>query len=83
MKAQIRLTIIILLANLLTGCIVPLAQDLRSLPTVPPHLTTETPVTKIETTPTLEEFPADVNPLTGLQVQDSSALERRPLVVKI
>ena len=83
MKPQLRLTMIIFLANILTGCIVPLGQDLRSSPTVPPHLTTETPVAKIETTPILEEFPADVNPLTGLQVTDPAVLNRRPQVIKI
>jgi len=83
MKPQLRLTIIIFLANFLTGCIVPLVQDLRSSSTVPPHLTTETPVAKIETTPTFEEFPADVNPLTGLQVNNPSILNRRPQVIKI
>lgn len=30
-----------------------------------------------------EEFPPDVNPLTGLQVPDPSILERRPVAVKI
>ncbi|MBA3873491.1 MAG: DUF3048 domain-containing protein, partial [Anaerolineae bacterium] len=83
MKPQLRLTMIIILANILTGCIIPSAGDLRSLPTVPPHLTTETPVAKIETTPTLQEFAADVNPLTGLQVKDPSVLNRRPQVIKI
>jgi hypothetical protein len=83
MKPQLRLTMIIFLANILTGCIVPLAQDFRSSPTVPPHLTTETPLAKIETTPTLKDFPADVNPLTGLQVIDPTVLNRRPQVIKI
>ena len=83
MKPRLRLTMILLLANLLSGCIVPVAQDLRSLTTVPTHLTTETAVTKIETTPTADEFPADVNPLTGLQVKDPTVLNRRPMVVKI
>jgi hypothetical protein len=30
-----------------------------------------------------DNFPADVNPLTGLQVEDPSVLDRRPMVVKI
>ena len=83
MKPQLRLTMIILLATFLSGCIIPSTQDLRSPSTVLPHLTTETPLTKIETTPTFEEFPADVNPLTGLQVKDPAVLNRRPQVIKI
>lgn len=83
MKSQIRLTMIIILTNILTGCITPLAQDLQSLSTVPPHLTTETSVAKIETTPTPDKFPPDVNPLTGLQVKNPTVLDRRPMVVKI
>ncbi len=83
MKPQFRLLMMIILAHLLAGCIVPLAQNLQSSATVPPHLTTETPVAKIETTPTLQQFAADVNPLTGLQVKDPSVLDRRPMVVKI
>ncbi|MBI1276800.1 MAG: DUF3048 domain-containing protein [Anaerolineaceae bacterium] len=83
MKSQFRLIIIIIFANILSGCIVPLAQDLQSLPTVPTHLTTETPVAKIETATPAENFPADVNPLTGLKVADPSILDRRPQVVKI
>ncbi len=83
MKPQLRLTMIFFLATILTGCIVPLAQDLRSSPTVSPHLTTEIPVAKIETTSTLQDFPDDVNPLTGLQVKDLTVLNRRPQVIKI
>jgi hypothetical protein len=30
-----------------------------------------------------DNFPTDVNPLTGLQVQDASILERRPVAVKV
>jgi hypothetical protein len=30
-----------------------------------------------------DNFPADVNPLTGLKVADASVLERRPLAVKV
>jgi hypothetical protein len=55
-----------------------------SLPTpIPP---TATPATALDPTADasiMTEFPPDVNPLTGLQVQDPSALERRPLAVKV
>lgn len=58
------------------------------------HLTTDTPSPKIENTPvpTLalapgalgpDNFPADVNPLTGLPVKDPAALNRRPIIAKI
>lgn len=83
MKPQFRLIMMIILASLLAGCIVPLAQNLQSSPTVPPHLTTETPVAKIETTPTFQQFAVDVNPLTGLKVKDVTVLNHRPIVVKI
>ena len=31
----------------------------------------------------MSDFPADVNPLTGLKVADPSLLERRPVTVKV
>ncbi len=83
MKTQLRLITTALLAIVLARCIVPQAESLGSVSTLPPHLTTETPSAKIETTPTLEEFAADVNPLTGLQVPDAAVLDRRPQVIKI
>lgn len=57
-------------------------------PPASPHLTTETPEAKIENIVPdgvigPDVFPAGVNPLTGLEVDDPSALDRRPMVVKI
>lgn len=51
---------------------------------ISPILTAEIP----SPTPTAEiisseEFPTEVNPLTGLRVKDPSLLERRPMVIKI
>ncbi len=53
---------------------------------------TVTPTATITPTPTIdypaagygpEKFPADINPLTGLKVADTTLLERRPLAVKV
>jgi hypothetical protein len=53
---------------------------------------TETPTPTITPTPTRDfpaegygpsDFPANVNPLTGLKVEDPALLERRPLLVKV
>ncbi|MBC6936774.1 MAG: DUF3048 domain-containing protein [Chloroflexi bacterium] len=67
------------------GCIMPVTTP---APPASPHLTTETPEAKIENIVPAgvigpDVFPADVNPLTGLEVDDPSALDRRPMVVKI
>ncbi|MEW5869639.1 MAG: DUF3048 domain-containing protein [Chloroflexota bacterium] len=58
---------------------------------IPPTATpTDTPVPTPEDTPTPSaisygpnEFPAQINPLTGLPVTDPQLLERRPLSVKV
>ena len=60
-------------------------------PTLPPPTETPTPTATSTPTPTPtkvtslgpDNFPADVNPLTGLQVEDPSLLERRPVIVKV
>lgn len=57
-------------------------------PTDTSQTTLEPSATPIPGTPLpsdfiFEDFPADVNPLTGLQVADPSILERRPVAVKI
>ena len=53
---------------------------------------TETPTPTVEPTPTMtptpadygpSDFPQDVNPLTGLKVDDPTILDRRPVAVKI
>ncbi len=63
--------------------------------TVTPSVTptvTETPTPTITPTPTRDypsegygpsHFPANINPLTGLKVEDASRLERRPLLIKV
>jgi hypothetical protein len=63
-----------------------------STATVTPLPPTETPTATIEPTPTLtptpedygpSNFPLDVNPLTGLKVDDPTILDRRPVAVKV
>ncbi len=83
MQTRFRLITTVFLTGLLAGCIVPQTKSQQPIPTVPPHLTTEIPPTKIETIPTAHQFPADVNPLTGLQVANPAVLDRRPMLIKI
>ncbi|GBD09769.1 Putative lipoprotein YerB [Candidatus Thermoflexus japonica] len=62
-------------------------------PTMPPPLVVNerniTPTPSPAATPTppsagsINEFPPDVNPLTGLRVSDPAVLKRRPLAIKI
>lgn len=75
---------VLLLIGLLSGCILPDTSHAQD--------TTETPAPSLEVTTTIAllpgalgplDYPADVNPLTGLQVADLSVLERPPVVVKI
>jgi len=63
-----------------------------STATVTPLPPTETPTETIEPTPTMtptpedygpSNFPQDVNPLTGLKVDDPTILDRRPVAVKV
>ncbi len=67
---------------LLTACIVP---DRLAPVDSSPHLTTETPSAKLENPAALgpDAFPSDINPLTGLKVDDPAVLNRAPLVIKI
>ncbi len=68
----------------------------QTLAAMPEEATTEapksqpTPTATIEVTPLPEagpvgptDFPEDVNPLTGLRVEDTERLERRPVFVKV
>ncbi|WP_376790830.1 DUF3048 domain-containing protein [Thermoflexus sp.] len=57
----------------------PLAVDERAA--TPTPLPPPTPT--VHAAETMEEFPPDVNPLTGLRVPDPSVLNRRPLAIKI
>ncbi len=57
-------------------------------PTQPPTRIAPTGTAHASATPTADtsivtDFPPNVNPLTGLRVSDPSALERRPLAIKI
>jgi hypothetical protein len=69
------------------------AQTLEAMPSETP---TDAPETQVTPTPTLDitplpevgpvgpsDFPEDVNPLTGLAVEDTELLERRPVFVKV
>src|ERR1041384_903665 len=79
----------------LTACssATPIASSLptanRQPPTATPAPTLPAPTTVVITPaegPTQygpDNFPSDVNPLTGLKVADVSVLERRPLAVKV
>lgn len=54
----------------------------------PPTATVPTPTQTLTPTPEIlaygpDNFPSDVNPLTGLKVADPSLLDRRPLAVKV
>jgi hypothetical protein len=56
-----------------------------STPTLTPTIT-ETPTPTLTPTPVIygpSNFPANIDPLTGLQVSDPSLLERRPVAVKV
>jgi len=66
----------------LSACIVPVRMEPVDSS---PHLTTETPSAKLENPAALgpDIFPVDVNPLTGLKVDNLALLDRPPLVMKI
>lgn len=64
------------------------ATDFAPGPTSTPAPTLPAPTAVIVTPETIQQygpdnFPADVNPLTGLKVADTSVLERRPVAVKV
>jgi hypothetical protein len=66
-----------------TGTAVPAPDTPTAPPTAAPH-----PVATQEPTPYPgligpTDFPADVNPLTGLQVADPAILQHRPLAIKV
>jgi hypothetical protein len=73
----------------------PTAPAPASTPTDPPAIT-DTPTATLTSTPTLtvtpsyppegygpSNFPADVDPLTGLKVANPALLQRRPMVIKV
>ena len=93
------LYVLVLLSVLLSACgLVPTASPTPTatpLPTATSTIT-DTPTATPTNTPTLtatpsypaegygpSNFPADVDPLTGLKVADPALLQRRPMVVKV
>ncbi len=84
----------ILISFLSTGCgqgdltstpIQTLAPSATSTPTIFPPEIIEPTATSVKPLEGLgpDNFPKDVNPLTGLKVPDPSLLERRPLMIKV
>jgi hypothetical protein len=69
----------------------PTVPVIVATPTAPPATSSPPPAPIGTATPTVEtvvqfgpdNFPPDVNPLTGLRVSDVSVLERRPLAIKV
>ena len=67
------------------------AQTLTAMPTnttAPTETATPEPTATVTPEPTLgpvgpKDFPENVNPLTGLEVEDPSILDRRPVLVKV
>lgn len=59
----------------------PVPTD-TAIPTVEPSVAPET-AAAVPSGYIFEDFPPNVNPLTGLELADPSALERRPVAVKI
>ncbi len=88
----------IILTLVLSGCGAGqlFGPTVTPLPTATPPRPTSTPTPADTPTPTASptpdyppqglgptNFPPDVNPLTGLQVEDPANLERRPIAVKV
>ncbi|GAB4488384.1 MAG: DUF3048 domain-containing protein [Anaerolineales bacterium] len=94
-----RTFLLILMAALLTGCaqVTEIGATPQPVSTLTATATeTETPAPSETPSPTLsptpdyppagygpDNFPANIDPLTGLKVADASLLERRPLLIKI
>lgn len=69
-----------------TAAIAPTETSLPTATVTPPPLPTLTPTSTPEATPVSigpNNFPPDVNPLTGLKVADPALLDRRPIVIKV
>ncbi len=88
-------SVVAFLFLLASSCVSPAASATSALvssPTSPPATVTSVPtLTPTATAPAVvrnfdkayEDFPADINPLTGLRVVDPAILDRRPVSVKI
>ena len=62
------------------------AKTMAAMPTLTPLPTLNAPTTTPTATPIKygpSNFPADVNPLTGLKVADPSIMNRRPVMIKV
>jgi hypothetical protein len=64
------------------------AQPSASTPTQKAAIPTGSPAPSLEPSPTPswigpDQFPQNVNPLTGIEVSDPSRLERRPVMIKV
>ncbi len=83
----------IILTLVLSGCGTPTAEPTPTATRTPVPVATETPLPTATTTPTptpepivaaeATPFPPDVNPLTGLRVDDPELLEHAPIAIKI
>jgi len=63
--------------------VIPPTSTTTSTPTPFPE-PTETPITSsVSVAFGPEDFPSDINPLTGLQVSDPAILQRNPILVKV
>jgi hypothetical protein len=91
---RLRFVGIMVLAGAVIACTLP-AQSQSSSDSLSQDIP-QTPAPNLETTPEITAepqavegalgpagFPEDINPLTGLAVEDLAVLERRPMVVKI
>jgi hypothetical protein len=65
------------------GACIQLAAPPAQISATTQHLTPPPTSAKVENIIGPDEFPPNVNPLTGLPVKDPTALEHRPIVVKI
>ncbi len=61
-------------------------KTMAALPTLTPFPTLTTPTVTPTEAPVMygpSDFPADINPLTGLKVSDPSMMNRRPVMIKV
>lgn len=99
MRLRFLFIIILLLTAVLAGCATPEVAATPTATRTPPPTVTETPAAPTATatsqptaTPTEEAvpeafvatpFPRDVNPFTGIKVEDEALLDRIPVAIKI
>lgn len=73
MRQRTRIFLVLLLLLTINGVSITTAQDITPTPTVTPPEGAIGP----------DDYAADINPLTGLPVDDPTVLNRRPIIVKI